>query len=393
MRENVLTKKKLGEKFLFVTTKTFDVRYALYSLAVQAMRDPSKRFRLFNLLSKKQLLLRSLKKLSKGRGRHARGVDGVRPIDWEANPEARIQFLRRKLIEGSYRSAQLRPASVVNAYTGKARTVGIASVEDRVLANALSQILTALFEHNFSDSSFAYRPRRGPKLAVRKSAAWILEHSDHTIVQLDVTGFFDNIRHAGLRERLRRRVRDKRAFRLLNGMLRANFEGIAGANKIGVAQGLTCSGLLANIYLFEFDELLAGYFRSLGGCYLRYSDDITVFVPSQHADVAQRRVTEELKLLGLEVNQKKTFVGSVQNGFDLFGFHLFASNARVHVRVSEPSLERLSSRLKTLNEKHSGEELLSKRTQLITGWAGYYTVNRVTERQLKDMTVSTPASA
>lgn len=262
----------------------------------------------------------------------APGLDGVTFDKIEASGrEAYLAKIERELIEGTYTPAPNRKKEIPKG-NGKSRTLGIPNVRDRVVQAALKIVIEPIFEADFSDVSFGYRPGRTQHDAIERVTHGI--NREHTrVVDVDLSGYFDNVRHHILLEKLASRICDPRVLRLLKLILKAN-------GKIGVPQGGVISPLLSNVYLHEVDKVMekavettsVGPYPNL--TFVRYADDMVALV-STHPKfgrtewllaAVQRRLEEEFTKLDVTMNREKTKVVELKEGgsfsFLGFDFHL-----------------------------------------------------------------------
>ena len=253
----------------------------------------------------------------------AAGVDGVRLKDFSHNLQERLAQLQTDLRHKTYRPQPVRRVYIPKSGGGK-RGLGIPNIRDRIVQQALLQVLSPIFEAKFSARSHGFRPGRGCETAlvvveqaVRAGYSWV--------VDADIRSFFDTVPHEGLLEAVNEEVADGSVLRLLRQILTAGV-GEPGASEtdpteLGTPQGGPLSPLLANIYLHRLDLRMveAGYGL------VRYADDFVIFTKSESAarealSLAQQVLEGEL---GLALHPEKTRVVSVDAGFELLGFHYF----------------------------------------------------------------------
>ena len=298
-----------------------DLRRRIY---VKAKSEPDWRFwGLFVHVCKMETLEEAYKLAKKNNG--APGVDGV--TFEQIEEQGREQFLtqlNKELEEGTYQPLRNRQKEIPKT-NNKVRTLGIPAIRDRVVQGALRLILEPIFEADFKDGSYGYRPKRSPQDAVQRVAKAIAEGKT-TVIDLDLKSYFDNVRHHILLEKIALRVNDADIMRLIKQILKAS-------GKKGVPQGGVISPLFSNIYLNEADKMLEKAqeetrqepYTKLE--YARYADDLVVLInwhPSNKwlIEATQRRIREELALLQVELNEEKSKVVDLTKGesFSFLGY-------------------------------------------------------------------------
>lgn len=302
------------------------------------------------------------------RNRGAPGIDGIRIEDWPAHAREHWEETRRQLEAGSYRPQPVRRVMIPKKSGGE-RPLGIPTVTDRVIQQAIAQVLTPIFDPGFSTSSHGFRPGRSAHGALEQIRGH-LKAGYRIAVDLDLAKFFDNVQHDILMARVARKVRDKRLLALIGSYLRAgvlNGEELQ-ASDIGTSQGGPLSPLLANILLDDLDREL----ESRGHRFVRYADDVMILVKSQRAGErvmasVSRYLTKKLKL---KVNEQKSRVIPIEQttylGYTFRGTKL---------RWSEESFADFKHRVKELTGRSWGvsmEYRFHKLGQYLRGWMGYF---------------------
>ena len=271
-------------------------------------------------------------------------IEALRPHLRAAWPD-----IRRSLDEGTYRPSPVRRVTIPKPGGGD-RELGVPTVLDRFLQQALSQVLTPVFEPSFSDQSFGFRPGRSAHQAV-EAARRAIEAGETWVVDVDLDRFFDRVQHDALMARVARRVDDRRVLRLIRRYLDAGVmvEGVKVATVEGTPQGSPLSPLLANIMLDDLDHEL----ERRGHAFVRYADDLRVYVAS--ANERRARVLEGVtafveQRLKLQVNREKSGVApATRRG--LLGFGFFEREGRVRVRLDRKAKHRLKARLRHLTSR------------------------------------------
>ena len=252
----------------------------------------------------------------------APGIDGQTFQDIESGGLAKfLAAVREDLVTGRYQPLPNRRVEIPKG-DGKVRTLQIPCVRDRVVQGALKLILEAVFEADFCPNSYGYRPKRSPHRALAEVRRSVLRRMS-TVIEVDLSRYFDTIRHSVLLDQIAKRIQDPQVMHLVRQILKAG-------GKVGVPQGGPFSPLAANIYLNEVDWFFDAIRRKTaeGGYeavnYHRFADDIVIAVSGHHtkrgwAERAQQRLQEQLAPLGVELNLEKTRMVDTLKG-EAFGF-------------------------------------------------------------------------
>jgi RNA-directed DNA polymerase len=314
-------------------------------------------------------LVRALKRVERNRG--AAGVDGMgveelRPYLKEHWPE-----LRERLVEGTYEPRPVRRVEIPKPEGGK-RQLGIPTVLDRFLQQAMLQALTPLFEPHFCESSYGFRPRRRAHEAVEAARGYVRE-GYRWVVDLDLERFFDRVNHDRLMARVALQVKDKRVLGLIRRYLESGvmIDGVVVETAEGTPQGGPLSPLLSNIYLDELDKEL----EKRGHKYCRYADDCNVYVRSRRAG---ERVMVSVKgfitgRLKLKVNEAKSAVDRPWRR-KFLGFS-FLTGKEAKIRIAPKSLDRLKGKLRELTRRNRSQEMKERIERIngyVGGWVGYF---------------------
>lgn len=303
-----------------------------------------------------------------GRG----GVDGMET--GELLPWLRLhkEELLLAISQGKYRPNPVLRVEIPKN-DGKKRQLGIPTVVDRFVQQSISQILSPLYEPEFSDSSYGFRPHRSCHDALKQAQRYITSGYKYA-VDLDLERFFDTVNHSRLIELLSRRIRDSRVVSLIHKYL---LVGIQIGDKFvdspsGVPQGGPLSPLLSNIMLNELDKVL----ERRGHPFVRYADDCLIFFKSKRAaertkESIIRFIEEELYL---RVNKEKTSVGYVR-GMTFLGYSFYIKSGECRLSVDPKSYTKLKTRLKELTGRSNGMGYEKRKTSLrlfICGWLEYF---------------------
>jgi len=296
-----------------------DLRRRIY---IKAKADTSWRFwGLYVHVCKMETLEQAYSMAKQNNG--APGIDGVTFKDIEnGGVESFLAHIREELVTGTYWPMRNRKKEIPKG-NGKTRTLGIPTIKDRVVQGTLKLILEPIFEADFQDGSFGYRPKRTAHEAVARVARAIVEHKTR-VIDLDLKAYFDTVRHDLLLQKIALRVNDDQVLRLLKLILKAS-------GKMGVPQGGVISPLLANLYLNEVDKMLerAKEVTREGGYthieYARFADDIVVLVDCYRRwdwlfQAAHRRLLEEFAKLDVQINAEKTRLLDLNRKDESFGF-------------------------------------------------------------------------
>ncbi len=299
----------------------------------------------------------------------ASGVDGmtIRELgDWIKQHK---QELIAALVEGNYQPQAVRGVEIPKP-GGGVRQLGIPTVVDRLVQQAILQVLEPILDPTFSASSFGFRSGRGAHDALAQASRYVAEGRT-IVVDMDLEKFFDRVNHDILMARLARRVADKRLLRIIRRFLRAGLrqQGVCVERHEGTPQGGPLSPLLANLLLDDLDKEL----EARGHCFCRYADDCNIYVRSQ---AAGERVLASLTAflegkLRLRVNRAKSAVAAVQER-KFLGHRLLADGT---LTIAHLSLDRARDRIRQITRRNRGVSLASMIGELnsfLTGWVTYF---------------------
>ena len=284
--------------------------------------------------------------------------------------------IRGQLLEGQYQPQAVRCVEIPKPQGGM-RQLGIPTVVDRLIQQALHQVLTPVFEPGFSESSYGFRPGRSAQQAVEQAREYVAE-GRRWVVDLDLEKFFDRVNHDVLMARLARRVSDKRVLRLIRRYLQAGLmmEGTVSQRVEGTPQGGPLSPLLSNIMLDELDKEL----ESRGHKFCRYADDCNIYVQTRQAgERVMESVTRYLgKRLRLQVNREKSAVGRPWER--KFLGYTMTWNKEPRLKVAESSVKRLKAKIRVVFREGRGRSLSQVIKELepkLGGWMQYFRLAKV----------------
>jgi RNA-directed DNA polymerase len=299
----------------------------------------------------------------------ASGVDGMTVEGFAGHAREHWPQIAAKLLEGNYQPGAIRGVSIPKPQGGE-RLLGIPNVQDRVIQQALSQVLSPAFEPEFSDHSYGYRPKRSAHDAIEAACGYV-KAGKTWVVDIDISAFFDEVDHDRLMAKIGGKVRDKRVLKLIGRYLRAPVQrnGHKEKRNRGTPQGGPLSPLLANIYLDALDKELEA--RGLSFC--RYADDVVLFVNSERSG---NRILASLtawiaKHLKLRVNATKSGVGRPWNG-KFLGFRI-TSDGRIG--PAQASLEKLKVQVRDYWNAQTSvklEDRIAGWQRYIRGWWNYF---------------------
>jgi group II intron reverse transcriptase/maturase len=367
------------------------VRQLQRRLCAAAKRHPERRFHaLYDRIARRDVLVEAWKRVRAKKG--AAGVDGmtIAAIE-EYGVERFLEELHEVLMAGRY-----RPSAVLRRYIPKAdgrkRPLGIPTVRDRVVQMATKLVLEPIFEADFRDSSYGFRPGRsatGALETLRKLGAKGYNH----VLDADIRDYFGSIDHDKLMKLVERRISDRRVLKLLRQWLAAGVmeDGVVRSPSSGTPQGGVISPLLSNIYLSVLDDVWEKRCAHLG-VLVRYADDFVLLCKTKRdVEEAEKRVTHVMTRLGLTLHPQKTRKVDLswgQEGFDLLGCHLRKrlsgpiwekEGRRVYFLQRWPStraMKRIRQRVRELTPRsrcHADlREVIAQLNPVLRGWGGYF---------------------
>jgi RNA-directed DNA polymerase len=323
----------------------------------------------------------------------APGLDGMTVESYAEDADQRLQQLSQELRAKTYRPQPVRRVFIPKSGGGQ-RPLGIPTVRDRIVQQALAQILGPIFEAKFSPRSHGFRPGRGCASALQ-IVDRAVRHGYGWVVDADIQSFFDTVDHERLLTALNEEVADGSVLKLIRRLLQAGVSLPEVAEieptELGTPQGGPLSPLLANVYLHAFDEAMvqAGYGL------VRYADDFVIFAPSESAANAALELARQVLEghWGLRLHPEKTRVVSVAHGFEFLGYHYYADRTgKLRKGVRRKSVQRFRERLRQLAPRLRNQrlpksqaatstrlarnrrlrEMIVKINRYLEGWHGYF---------------------
>jgi group II intron reverse transcriptase/maturase len=317
-------------------------------------------------------LNRAYKRVVKNKGSH--GIDGMSIDELLPHLERNGSQLLKEVLEGNYKPQAVRRVEIPKP-GGGVRLLGIPTVTDRMIQQAITQQLTPIFDPGFSEYSYGFRPGRNAHQAVNKAKEYI--NDGYTwVVDIDLEKYFDTVQHDKLMSLVARKVQDKRVLKLIRAYLNSGvmIDGLIKRTDEGCPQGGPLSPLLSNIMLDELDKEL----EKRNHKFCRYADDSQIYVRSRKA---AKRVMESLtvfieKKLKLKVNTTKSAVGRPWRR-KFLGFSFYRMNGEARIRIHPKSIKKIKTKIKELTSRSKPWTMkyrFKKLKQTITGWVSYYKI-------------------
>lgn len=301
------------------------------------------------------------------------GIDGMKTAELLPYLKAHGASLMDDLLRGWYRPQAVKRVEIPKPDGGK-RGLGIPTAIDRMIQQAISQVLSPIFDLGFSPHSYGFRPRKNAHHAIKQATAYINE-GYNVVVDIDLEKFFDRVNHDKLMHLVSKKIADKRVLRLIRWYLESGVMagGVFSESTEGTPQGGPLSPLLSNIMLDELDKELEGR----GHRFCRYADDCNIYVRSKRSaervmSGISQFIEEKLKL---KVNKTKSEVGSPKQR-KFLGFSFYSKEkSKVGVRIHPKSLDRVKEKVRKFTSRSNAmsmEQRIKKLSSLIIGWISYF---------------------
>jgi len=363
-------------------------------LYLAAKKSKTRRFHvLYDKVYRRDILDRAWSQVKANGG--VAGVDNENIQDIrEKDEEQVITEIQQILGEGRYQPRKVKRVYIPKP-DGRERPLGIPTVRDRIVQTATKQVIEPIFEVDFLDCSYGFRPNRSAHDALEEIRKTI-NAGFRVVLDADIKGFFDNIDHEKLLDFVHQRISDRRILKLIRKWLKCGVmeDGVVKETIVGTPQGGVISPLLANIYLHEFDKFWKRQ-TTVTGKLVRYADDFVIlFRTLEDTELGLKLVKARLKDLGLELNEKKTKIVDTsggKHGFDFLGFHHRRFKSRKYRkyytqrRPSDKSMKNIRAVIKnllgnpaTFNE--SLEDVIRMVNPVLRGWMNYFRYGNSSEK-------------
>ncbi|WP_293953206.1 group II intron reverse transcriptase/maturase [uncultured Corynebacterium sp.] len=339
-------------------------------LSAHACNDTGGERSLWEKVFSRRNLFAALERVETNRG--APGVDGLTTQELRSWLVDHWVDIRSCLDAGTYKPMPVRQVPIPKPDGGQ-RLLGVPTVLDRLIQQALAQVLTPVFDPGFVPVSYGFRPGKSAHMAVNVARA-LVNQGYVWVVEVDLEKFFDRVHHDKLMARVARKVDDKRVLKLIRAYLMAGImiDGVVSRSGEGTPQGSPLSPLLSNIMLDDFGQEL----WAKGTRFVRYADDIRVFVKSKRAagralDQASKVLEGKLKL---KVNRDKSTIAHAMKA-QLLGYAFYPSREGYKLRVAGSAVARLKQRLRELTSRRWGVDMdyrIDRINRYVRGWMGYF---------------------
>ena len=326
--------------------------------------------RLMEMILERENMAIALKKVRGNKG--APGIDNMTVEQLPGYLKRHWLKIKEALFNGNYKPLPVKRKEIPKP-DGGVRLLGIPTALDRLIQQAIAQVLQQIWEPDFSDSSFGFRPGKSQHQAMRRAKRYLLCGYNH-IVDMDLSKFFDRVNHDRLLSKLAEKIEDKRVLKLIRRYLTAGVmvDGMPSPSREGTPQGSPLSPLLSNIVLDELDKELEK--RKLH--FVRYADDFMIYLKSHKAAIRvmnsiTRFITNKLKL---KVNREKSAVSRPWLR-KFLGFTFISMCGQTKIRIHKKTIKRFKERVKELTSRNCGKsmaQIIYKLNQYLKGWWNYY---------------------
>ena len=326
---------------------------------------------LLDLILRKENLNKAYKQVKSNKG--SGGIDGMQVDELLPYLRENQKTLIQEIRDGKYKPNPVRRVEIPKETKGEVRKLGVPTVVDRVIQQAITQELTPIYEEQFSDNSFGFRPKRGAHDALRQCQKNVNDGYVY-VVDMDLEKFFDTVCQSKLIEVLSRTIKDGRVISLIHKYLNAGViaNGMFERTEIGMPQGGPLSPLLSNIMLNELDKEL----ERRGHRYVRYADDCMIFCKSRKS--AERTLNNIIPFiegkLFLKVNREKTEVAHISK-VKYLGYTFYRYKGKCRFRVHPKSVTKMKKKIRELTDRNNGmsnAKREEKYQQFVRGWVNYF---------------------
>jgi RNA-directed DNA polymerase len=330
----------------------------------------------------KETLAASWKQVRRNKG--SAGVDGITIPYFERHLEDRLERLHQELRSGVYKPEAIRRVEIPKAGSRETRPLGIPVIRDRIVQTALRSVIEPIFEADFAESSYGFRPKRSTKDALRRVQG-LLDEGRAWVVDVDIQRYFDTISHELLMAEIGKKIADGRVLGLIEGYLKQDVllaTKSYAAIEEGTPQGAVISPLLANIYLHRVDVVM----EQAGYGYVRYADDCVIVCRTrEEAEGALQRIHDQMASLKLTLHPEKTKLIDVTapGGFDFLGYH-FEQGRRYPRKKSLRKLKDTVRQWTGRSNGHSLRQLIAILNPILRGWFQYFKHSRATTFKIVD---------
>lgn len=346
---------------------------AYSDLSAMSNQKAKSRLNTGNLLEKivdKRNIFEAYKRVVANKG--SNGIDGMRVDELLPYLQEHYETLKADLLEGKYNPKPVRRVEIPKPNGGK-RMLGIPTVIDRLIQQAIAQVISPIFDRDFSESSFGFRQSRSAHMALKQAQEYINEGYKY-VVDMDLEKFFDNVDHDILMHLVSRKIEDKRVLKLIRKYLNSGImtKGMLVKSEEGTPQGGPLSPLLSNIILDELDKEL----ERRGHKFCRYADDCNIYIKSMRSG---QRVLESItkfleQRLKLKVNVDKSAVSSPTKR-KFLGYSFYYGKDGIKFRTHDKSYERFKEKIKKITNRNVGmnfNDRIKKLNEITTGWINYF---------------------
>ena len=326
---------------------------------------------LLDLILRKENLNKAYKQIKANKG--SGGIDGMQVDELLPYLRENQETLIQKIRDGRYKPNPVRRVEIPKETKGEFRKLGVPTVVDRVIQQAITQELTPIYEEQFSENSYGFRPKRGAHDALRQCQKNVNEGYVY-VVDMDLEKFFDTVCQSKLIEVLSRTIKDGKVISLIHKYLNAGViaNGMFESTETGMPQGGPLSPLLSNIMLNELDKEI----ESRGHRFVRYADDCMIFCKSRKS--AERTLKNIIpfieRKLFLKVNRKKTGVEHISKAKYL-GYSFYRYKGKCRFRVHPKSVTKMKDKIRELTDRNNGmsnAKREEKYQQFVRGWVNYF---------------------